>query len=134
MLRRRLKVLVSGQQNEVMSATELDQQRVYGSDLDSATATSVSDLGGLNMVFAVRYEEGQRCKPLHELISRLGPGEALKQLLKYEARREHLIGTKERVAQRRHFWRALLGVAAQRKGPHARVDEQTHGLRDRSAL
>ena len=117
-----------------MPATELDQQRVNGSDLDPATATRVSDLGGFNMVFAVRYEEGQRPKPLHELISRLGPGEALKQLLKYKASREHLIGTKERVAQGRHFWRALLAVAAQREGPHARVDEQTHGLRDRSAL
>ena len=117
-----------------MSATELDQQRVNGSDLDSATATRVSDLSGFNMVFAVRHQESQGRKPLHKLISRLGPGEALKQLLKYKARREHLIGTKERVAQGGYFWRALLGVAAQREGPHARVDEQTHGLRDRSAL
>jgi len=117
-----------------MSAAELDQQCVEGPDLDSATATRVSDLGGFNVVFAVRHQECQGRKPLHELISRLGPGEALKQLLKHKARREHLIGTKERVAQGRYFWRALLGVAAQRKGPHARVDEQAHGLRDRSAL
>lgn len=117
-----------------MSATELDKQRIDGSDLDSTTATRVSDLGGFNVVFAVRYQESQGREPLHELISRLGPGEALKQLLKYKASGEHLIGTKERVAQGRYFWRALLGVAAQREGPHARVDEQTHGLRDRSAL
>jgi hypothetical protein len=86
------------------------------------------------MVLAIRYQESQGCKPLHKLISRFGPGEALKQFLKYKARREDLIGTKERVAQGRYFWRALLGIAAQREGPHARVDEQTHCLRDRSAL
>ena len=86
------------------------------------------------MVLAVGHQESEGRKPLHKLISRLGPGEALKKLLKYKARREHLIGAKKRVTQCGYLWRALLNIPAQREGPHARVDEQTHGLRDRSAL
>lgn len=38
-----LKVLVRGQQNQVVSATGLDQQRVSGPDLHSATATRIPD-------------------------------------------------------------------------------------------
>jgi len=68
------------------------------------------------------------------LISGLGSSEALKKLLKYKASGEHLIRTKKRVAQGRHLRRALHGIAAKRERPHARVDEETHDLRDRSAL
>ena len=117
-----------------MPASELDKQSVDGPDLDSATATGVSDLGGFNVVLAVRHQESQGRKPLHELISGLGSGEALKKLLKYKASGEHLIRTKKRVAQSRHLGRALHGIAAKRERPHARVDEETHDLRDRSAL
>jgi len=134
MLSSGLKVLVRGQQNQVMPASELDQQSVNGPDLDSATATGVSDLGGFNVVLAVRHQESQGRKPLYKLISDLGSGEALKKLLKYKASGEHLIRSKERVAQGRHLGRALHGIAAKRERPHARVDEETHGLRDRSAL
>jgi hypothetical protein len=134
MFGRGLKVLVRGKQHQIMSATELDEQRVNGSDLDSATSTRVADFGCFDVVLAIGYQEGEGRKPLHKLTSRLGPCEALKKLLKYKARREHLIGAKQRIKQGRYLWRALLGIAAQRKGPDARVDEQTHGLRDRSVL
>jgi hypothetical protein len=134
MLRRGLKVVVRVQQNQVMSATELDQQCVDASDLDSAAATGISDLGGFHVVLAVRYQESQGRKPLYKLISRPGSGETLKKLLKYQTGREYLIGAKERVAQRRHLGRALHCIAAKRERPHARVDEETHRLRERSAL
>ena len=117
-----------------MAATELDQQRVNGADLDSATATGAPDLSSFNVVLAVRHQESQCRKPLYKLISRLGSSEPLKKFLQYKAGREHLICAKERVAQCRYLWRAVHCIAAKRERPHACVDEQTHGLRDRSAL
>jgi hypothetical protein len=81
MLRRGLDIVVRGQQNQIVAAAELDQQRVDGSDLDATPATGVSDLGGFYVVLAIRRQEGQGRKPLCELIPRLGSGETLKQLL-----------------------------------------------------
>ena len=42
-----------------MSATELDQQPVNGSDLNSATSAGVSDLGGFDVILAIRQQQSQ---------------------------------------------------------------------------
>ena len=95
-----------------MSAAELNEQGVNGSNLHAATAAGVPDFCGLDVIFLVRLEEGQRGEAFHQLGSCLWPSEALQKLLENQAGREDLICPQKGMAQSFHLGRGLLGVSA----------------------
>ncbi len=98
MLCRKLKILVRGQEYQVVPTAQLDEQCIDRSNLYPAPTAGVPDPGGLDVIVPVRLQKRKGGKPLDQLIARLRPGEALKQFLQHEPRDEHLV-------------RALQGVA-----------------------
>jgi len=64
-----------------MSATQLDQQGIDGSNLHAATTAGVPEFGGFDVVFAVQLEEGQCRQALHQLGSGLWSGKPLQKCL-----------------------------------------------------
>ncbi len=98
MLCRKLKILVRGQEDQVMTTAQLDEQRINRSNLYPVPTTGVPDPGGLDVIVPVRLQESKGGKPLDKLIARFRPSETLKQFLQHEPRDEHLV-------------RALQGVA-----------------------
>lgn len=129
-----MEILVRRQQHQIVPPAELYEQGIDRSDLHAATAAGVPDFCCFDVVFPARLEEGESGEALDELGSRLGSGKALQKLLQYQTRGEYLIGPQQGMAECRHLGRGLLGVSAQSQRPDARVDEQAHLLRARSAL
>jgi len=54
MLCRKLKILVRGQEDQVMTAAQLDEQRIDRSNLYPAPTTGVPNPGGLDVIVSVR--------------------------------------------------------------------------------
>lgn len=117
-----------------MPAAKLDEQGVDGPDLNSAAAAGVANLRGFDVILPVRLDEPEGAKAFDELSPSLRPCKALQQLLQHETGREDLISAEQSIPERSHLRRGLFGIAAQRERPDARVDQQAHRLRARSAL
>ena len=96
-----------------MSATWLNEQGVNGADLNPMTATGIADLCGLNMVLAIRLDEGKSSEALDDAVARLRASEALEKFLQHEPRAEHLVSSEKCIAQRDNFRCLKLGVPAQ---------------------
>jgi hypothetical protein len=56
------KVLVGGQQGEVMAATELNQQRINRADLHTTSPTGIAHLCRFQVVVAVGLRTRQHCE------------------------------------------------------------------------
>ena len=117
-----------------MFQAELDEYSVDRANLHAASTAGVSDFSSFDVVFTIRLEEPQRCKPLDQLTARFGPREALQQFLKNQASRKDLIGAFQRVLECLDFRQRCVGVASEGKRPNAGIDKQAQGLRARSAL
>jgi len=113
---------------------ELDEHRVDGSDLDTATAARVSDLSGLDMVLSVRLQKSERGKSLDQWAACFGSGKALQQFLQHQTGCKDLVRPLEGMPKCLDFRYRHLDVAAQSQRPNAGIDKQAHGLRARSAL
>jgi hypothetical protein len=133
-LRGRAEIVVRAEQDQIVLQTELDEHRVDGSDLNAVPATRVADYGGFDVVFTVWLQESERGEPLDQLATCFGPRKALQELLQHQTRREDLVCSLETVLKRLDFRYRHLGVAVEGEGPDAGIDEQAHGLRERSAL
>lgn len=117
-----------------MFAAELNEYRVDGSDLDAVAPALVANLCSFYVVISVWLQESKRGKPLNELASRLRTRKTLEQLLKNQACGEDLISSVKRMLKQLDFGHGSHGVSAESERPDAGVNEQTHGLRVRSAL
>jgi hypothetical protein len=129
-----LEVLVRRQQHEIVPSTKLNEQGIDRADLDTVSATGVTNLGCLDVIFPIRLEECDGAEALDELGACLRPREALQKFLQDETGGEDLIGAEKRASQDGHLGLRLRVVAAQRQRPDARIDEQAHRLRTRCAL
>ena len=63
------KIMVGGEHGQVMAQAQLRQQRIDGSDLHARSPALVAQACGPDMVFAIRCDERQRGKPLHDPIA-----------------------------------------------------------------
>ena len=133
MLRSVHEVLIGAQKNEVMPDAELRNQRIDCSDLHTRPATGISQSCRSHIVFAVRLNQCQRRKPLDDLLTGLGTGEALKQFLQHKTGRDHNICTSKRILQRLYLGLFNLNVTSEGKRPDAGIDEERH-FRERSDL
>lgn len=103
------KVFVRSQKHQLVPSAELNKQGIDGANLNPAAATGVAYLRSLDVVLAVGLKEREGSEPLDKLPAGLRASESLEQFLKNDPGREHLVGTKERLAKygnfRRHFFR-----------------------------
>ncbi len=71
------KVLVGGQQRQLVAYAKLGKQGIDGSDLYARPATGVSDPCRSHMIIPIRLYEWKGSEPLNDLRLRLGSREAL---------------------------------------------------------
>lgn len=126
--------MIGRQNRKVVSARKLNQQGVHGADLNAAPTANIARFCGVDVVLAIRLHESKGGKALHDVVARLGARKSLQQLLQHESPAEHLVSTKERIAQGENLGDLGFRVPAKRQRPNARVDKQTHDTRVRSAL
>ena len=86
-----LEVLICGQEDEIVSATELNQQGIDGPDLHPAAATGVAHLRRFNVILPVWLEESESGEAFYELHAGLRPRKALQEFLQDEPGCEDLI-------------------------------------------
>jgi hypothetical protein len=115
-LRGRTETVVGAEQDQIVSATELDEHRVDGSDLGTVAAAGVAQLGGFDVIFAVRLQEYERGEALDQRAPCLGAGKTLQQFLQHEASGEDLVCSVESVLQRFRFRGGNLGVPTEGQG------------------
>jgi hypothetical protein len=133
-LRGSAEVVIRAEQDQIVSAAELNEYRIDGSDLDAATAARVADLCSFDVIFTARLNEPKRSEPLDQLPTPLWTGKALKELLQHQTRGKDLVCPLKGMLQGLHFRHGRFVIAAEGERSDARVDEQAHGLRARSAL
>lgn len=86
-----------------MPNAQLGEQCVDRTDLDTRSATLVSELGRCDVVLAIGLQQRKRREALDDLLTRLWPGESLKQFLEDHSRRDDDIGAHERVFELLNF-------------------------------
>lgn len=64
-----------------MSNAKLREKHVDGSYLQTVTPARISKLSSRNVVFPIRYDQGEGGETVHNGLSSLRPREALKELL-----------------------------------------------------
>lgn len=126
-------VFVAGEHCEVVMQTELGQQRIDRTGLYSPAATTVSQIGGLNMILTGRHQERYGGKAVKDLIARFWTGKPLKKLLQNKAGGNNRFARLDGMNERVHFRHRRGRIAPKRERPYAGVDKEGQS-RDRSAL
>ena len=116
-----------------MANAKPGQERVDGSHLKPFSPTPISEVCRLDIVGAIRDQEGKGIEVLKDCLSGLRSGEALQELLENEAGGDHQPATLQGVTQCVNLRLIRGSVPAKGVRPHARVHEKAHGL-ERSAL
>jgi hypothetical protein len=126
-------IVVGRQQGERMADTELRQNGVDGTYLQTGPATAVSQFRRIDVILPVRGQERQGCEPVDNVFARARTGKSLQQFLQNESGGQDSCATFKGIAQRSYLrsWRSSIAPEGER--PHAGVDEQAH-RRERSAL
>lgn len=96
-------VLVRRQHCEFVAYAQLSKERIDRSDLHTMSPAKISQLSRPDMIVTVRHHQGQRRKSAENLFATLGSREAVKQLLKHEARRQQRLTAFNRLDQRPDF-------------------------------
>lgn len=116
-----------------MADTESREERVDGADLDSSPPTPVPKSRRVDVIPAVRVQEGKGVEAFQDRFPRPGPCEPLQDLLKDQSGGDHQLTGPEGIFEGSNLRQIGGGVPAQGHGPHARVHQQAHD-RERSAL
>lgn len=133
MLRHVLEVVITRKHQQVVANAELSKERIKGSGLYAMSTTDVTQFGGVDMVLPFRHQEGQCRKPLNDLLSRFRPGKTLQEFLQDEAGGQDRVPVLEHPDQCHDLCSRGGPVTAQRKRPHAGIDENAQS-RERSDL
>src|SRR5206468_7262229 len=78
-------IVVGREHDEVVSHAKLRQESINRSDLYPGSPTAISQIGGLNVIIAIRNEERYCRKPIQNLRPGLRTRKALQDLLEHEA-------------------------------------------------
>lgn len=117
-----------------MPDAQLGKQCVDGANLHAALAAGSAQGCCGNVVLAIWLKQRKGSKSLDDLGPVPGAREPLQQFLKYQACRDDDLRTEQRVSELVDLWFGGFSIAAKRQRPNARVDQQGHLSRDRSAL
>jgi hypothetical protein len=128
-----VKVPVGRQHRQIVTDAKLSQQGIDCSDLNTATATLVSQLRGVNVVAPVGHQQRQGGKPIHYSPAIPRSGKTLQKLLQHQAGREYCLTRFEGPNQPVNLGHRRGRIPPQRQRPYAGIDKQAQ-LRVRSAL
>lgn len=127
-------VFVCREKCQVVPNGELSKQRIDGTDLDTCTATFISQSRRINVIFPIRLQQRQSGEAFDDLSLRLGTREPLQKLLQNQPCGDYDFCPEQGILEFLHLRFAGVGVTAKSQGPNACVNQQRHLLRDRSAL
>jgi len=113
---------------------QLGKECVDGADLDAGLATSIAQACRANVVVAIWLKQRQSCKAFDDLSLRFRAGEALQEFLKNQTRCHDDFRAEESLFEVVHLWLGSLCVTPKCEGPDARINQDGHLRRDRSAL
>ena len=116
-----------------MTDAQAGQQRVDGSNLNPAAAAPVAEFGRLDVIVTVWDQQRQRRESIDNPATGARTGKALQQLLQHKPGRDQHLAGFDGAPQFMHFRRRRRGIAPERQGPDAGIDEQVQP-RERSAL
>lgn len=127
-------VFVRREQGQAVANAELGEQGVDGAELNTRLAADVAQARRLDVVLSIGLNQRQGCEALDDPGPIPGARESLQELLQDQARGDDHLGTEQRLLQLVHLGTRRFDVPAQSQGPDARVDQESHWRRDRSAL
>ena len=82
-------VLIAREQFEIVLDTELGEQSINRSNLDSAASAMISKFGGMNVIVAVRHDQRHGRKTLQDLRACFRSRETLQKLLQHQSCRNN---------------------------------------------
>ena len=97
-------VRISRQHSQFVTYTELRQQRVNCSKLDTFLPALVAERRGRHVIFAIRHDQWDRRKSINDLLLSLGTGESLQQFLKNQPGRHQSLTGLQGADQCAHHW------------------------------
>lgn len=117
-----------------MPDAQLSKQCVDGANLHAASAAGSAQGCCSDVVVAIWLKQREGSESIDDLGPVPGTREALQQFLENQACRDDDLRTEQRVSELLDLWLGGFSIAAKRQRPNARVDQQGHLPRDRSAL
>lgn len=81
-------VLICRQHREIMADAQLGQQRIDRAHLHASSPAAIPQFRRLDMIVAIRHQQGDRRKTVQKLIAALWSCEALKEFLQHKAGRQ----------------------------------------------
>ena len=127
------KIVVGGQQHQIVTNAELGNHGVNGAYLQPSPTTSIAQICSIDVILPVRGQERQGAKPVNDVLTCPRAGKSLQQFLQDETADHDGFAAFESVAQHVHLGSSGSLVAAECERPDAGIDEQGH-RRERSAL
>lgn len=116
-----------------MPDAKLRDYSIDGADLDAGAAAAIAQCSSIDMILAVRLQEGQHVEPVDDVLGGPRTGKSLQQFLEDKAGGHNRIATIESFSQLTHFRSPRGLIPPEGERPDAGVNEKTH-RRERSAL
>jgi len=104
--------------------TELRDQSIDRSALNTAFATIVPQSRCRNVVLAIRCQQWKRRKSIDDLFSRLRTRESLEKFLQHETGRDYAFSALQSTPKPRNLRHVNWLIASQEQRPNTRIDEQ----------
>jgi hypothetical protein len=79
------KIVIGGQQLQLVTHAELRNHGVNGADLQSGTTTSIAQICGVDVILPVRSQDWQGRKPVNNVLACARADKSLQQVLQDEA-------------------------------------------------
>jgi hypothetical protein len=125
--------LSNRQQCHLVTTAKLQQERVDGANLHTASSTGVSNLGDCDMILAVGLNQRECAESLDDCVLRRRTTESLQQFLENQARNDDRVCAIGCFAQGNDFLGFNCAVTTQCQGSDTGVYKKRHDL-ERSAL
>ena len=127
-LRYVLEIRVGGEQDELIPDTQLGNQGVDRTGLNTSPAALISKFRRGDMIFPLRGQHWKSSEVLDDLKSGLGTREPLEQLLKYEPGGDDPITSVDCADESPQVRRIVRLVPPQKQRPHAGIYEQSQAM------
>jgi len=127
-------VLVCREKRQIVPDGELREQGIHSADLNTRLTTAISQACSTDVIFSIGLKQWQGGKAFDDLSLGFCAREALQQLLKDQAGRDHHVRAEQGFYEFLHLRSGRFNIPAKRQGPNACINEKRHLRRDRSAL
>ena len=80
------KVVIRGQQLQLVTNAELRDHGIHGAELHHGATTSIAQIRGIDVILPVRSQERQGAKPFNDFVTCPGSAKPLQQFLQDQSR------------------------------------------------